>query len=260
MVPNPSTPAPSRPDYPPVVDAATWEAARADLLFREKEHTRAGDALAAERRRLPMLEVDAEARVVGADGPVPFRDLFAGREELLVYQHMWWDGAPHQGQCEGCTMTAWHLHDASYLRARGVSFAFVTTGAWDEVAPFVEFMGYTEPWFSVRDVPEPIGGGMGHLQAYLRDGDRVFLTYATTGRGCEVADPTLGLLDLMPFGRAESWQQMPEGRVVEHDACWYWRTDVDGNATWGPTGRPVPQWTRPGATAQTTLGRQGTHS
>lgn len=260
MAPEPSTPAAGRPGHPPIVDAATWEAARAELLVKEKVHTRAGDALAAERRRLPMIEVDAEARVEGPDGPVPFRDLFAGRDELLVYQHMWWDGAPHQGQCEGCTMTAWHLHDASYLRARGVSFAIVTTGAWEEVAPFVEFMGYTEPWFSVRDVPAPIGGDMGHLQAFLRDGDRVFLTYATTGRGCEVADPTLGLLDLMPFGRGEAWQEMPEGRVVENEACWYWRTDVDGHATWGPTGRPVPQWTRPGATAQTTLGRQGTHS
>ena len=166
------------PGLPEVVDRETWEAARAELLLEEKAHTRAGDALAAKRRRMPMLEVDGGATVVGADGPVPFRSLFEGRDELLVYQHMWWDGAPHQGQCEGCTMTAWHLHDASYLRAAGVSFAILTTGAWEEVAPFVAFMGYT---------------------------------------------------------------------------------DVDGNPTWGPTGRPAAQWTRPGATAQTTLGRTGMH-
>ncbi|MEJ6544560.1 DUF899 family protein [Brachybacterium paraconglomeratum] len=166
------------PGLPEVVDRETWEAARAELLLEEKAHTRAGDALAAKRRRMPMLEVDGDATVVGADGPVPFRSLFEGRDELLVYQHMWWDGAPHQGQCEGCTMTAWHLHDACYLRAAGVSFAILTTGAWEEVAPFVAFMGYT---------------------------------------------------------------------------------DVDGNPTWGPTGRPAAQWTRPGATAQTTLGRTGMH-
>ncbi len=247
------------PGLPEVADREAWEAARAELLLEEKAHTRAGDALAAKRRRMPMLEVDGDTTVVGADGPVPFRSLFEGRDELLVYQHMWWDGAPHQGQCEGCTMTAWHLHDASYLRAAGVSFAILTTGAWEEVAPFVAFMGYTEPWFSVRETAPPIGGDMGYLQCYVREGDRVFLTYAITGRGTEISDPTLALLDLTAFGRREAWQDMPEGRVAERDACWFWRTDVDGNPTWGPTGRPAAQWTRPGATAQTSLGRTGMH-
>ena len=120
---------------PPVVDRQTWQAARDELLTREKAHTRAGDELAAARRRLPMLEFDGSVEVVGPDGPVPFASLFAGRDELLVYKHMWHDGAPHQGQCEGCTYTAWHLRDAVYLAARGVWFAMVTEGPWDEVAP-----------------------------------------------------------------------------------------------------------------------------
>jgi predicted dithiol-disulfide oxidoreductase (DUF899 family) len=76
--------------------------------------------------------------------------LFQGRDELVVYKHMWYDGAPHQGQCEGCTTTAWHMKDAVYLNARGISFAVLTSGPWDEVAPYVEFMGYTQPWYSVR--------------------------------------------------------------------------------------------------------------
>jgi predicted dithiol-disulfide oxidoreductase (DUF899 family) len=156
-------------------------------------------------------------------------------------------------------MTAWHLHDAAYLRAAGVSFAILTTGPWEEVAPFVEFMGYTEPWFSVRETAPPIGGDMGYLQCYVREGERVFLTYAITGRGTEIADPTLALLDLTAFGRREAWQEMPEGRVAERDACWFWRTDADGEPTWGPTGRPAAQWTRPGATPETTLGRSGMH-
>src|SRR3954453_18723460 len=140
---------------PPVVDMATWQAERDALLVREKAHTRGGDAIAAARRRLPMVEVDGTTKVVGADGPVAFVDLFQGRDELVVYQHMWWDGAPHQGQCEGCTLSAWALRDAVYLNARGVSFAILTMGVWDEVAPFVEFRGYTHPWYSVRDAPEP---------------------------------------------------------------------------------------------------------
>ena len=85
-----------------------------------------------------MVELDGAVEVVGPDGPVPFLDLFQGRDELVVYKHMWYDGAPHQGQCEGCTTTAWHLKDAVYLNARGVSFAILTTGRWDEVASYVE--------------------------------------------------------------------------------------------------------------------------
>jgi predicted dithiol-disulfide oxidoreductase (DUF899 family) len=255
---------------PPVVDLATWQAARDELLLREKAHTHEGDAIAAARRRLPMVEFDGTVEVTGADGPVPFLDLFQGRDELVVYKHMWYDGAPHQGQCEGCTMTAWHLKDAAYLNARGVSFAILTVGEWDEVARYVEFMGYTQPWYSVRDVPAPVGEDMGRLVSFLRDGDRVFFTYTTTGRGNEAVSPSMALLDMTPYGRGEAWEDKPEGwpvigHVAEADpsergqAGWYWRADADGVATWGPTSRPVPQWTRPGATPVDTLGRRGRH-
>ncbi|GHF33637.1 putative dithiol-disulfide oxidoreductase (DUF899 family) [Amycolatopsis bartoniae] len=242
---------------PPIVDLATWQAARDELLAREKAHTREGDAIAAARRRLPMVEFDGTVEVVGPDGPVPFLDLFQGRNELVAYKHMWYDGAPHQGQCEGCTMAVWHLKDAVYLNARGVSFAILTAGRWPEVAEFVEFMGYTQPWYSVRDVTGPAGGDMGYLTCYLRDGDRVFLTYSTTGRGSEAFNGSFALLDMTVYGRREAWQDTPEGWPEGHHPCWYWRTDADGNATWGPTGRPVPQWTRPGVTPADTLGRDG---
>src|SRR5690606_25329754 len=100
------------------------------------------------------------ATVVGKDGPVPFLSLFEGRVELLVYQHMWWDGAPHQGQCEGRALTAWHLQDATSLRTAGVSFAVLTTGEKEEAEPFLAFMGCTEPRHSERRTPHPIGGDM----------------------------------------------------------------------------------------------------
>ena len=199
------------PVRPPVVDLATWQAAREELLVREKAHTREGDALAAARRRLPMVELDGAVEVAGPDGPVPFLDLFQGRDELVVYQHMWYDGAPHQGQCEGCTTTASHVKDAVYLNTRGVSFTVLTSGLWYEVAPYVEFMGYTQPWYSVRGVEAPVGGGMGHITCFLRDGDRVFLTYSTTGRGNEPVNESLGLLDMTPYGRREAAEDNPEG-------------------------------------------------
>ncbi len=254
---------------PPVVDQATWQAARDELLVREKAHTREGDAIAAARRRLPMVEFDGTVEVVGPDGPVPFLDLFQGRDELVVYKHMWYDGAPHQGQCEGCTTAAWHMHDASYLNARGVSYAVLTTGPWEEVASYVEFMGYTQPWYSVRGVDGPAGGSMGYITSYLRDGDRVFLTYSTTARGNERINGSLGLLDMTPYGRREAWEDIPdgwpEGKTFQPDggrpngSCWYWRTDAAGNADWGPTSRPVPQWARPGVTPAETLGRTERH-
>ncbi|CAM3281015.1 DUF899 domain-containing protein [Occultella aeris] len=245
-------------DRPPVVDLTTWQAARDELLVREKAHTHAGDAIAAARRRLPMVEVDGTVEVVGPDGPVPFLDLFEGRNELMLYQHMWHDGAPHQGQCEGCTIAAWHLRDAVYLNSRGVSMAIVTTGAWEEVARYVAFMGYTQPWYSVHGLDAPIGGEMGNLAFFLRDGDRVYLTYSTTGRGTEVYGP-FHLLDMTPYGRGETWEDNPDGWPQGQHACWYWRTDADGTSTWGDTSRPVPQWTRPGAGPVDTLGRHGHH-
>ncbi|MER5478688.1 DUF899 family protein [Streptomyces sp. NPDC002734] len=259
MTSTPEGPPAQLPGRPPVVDMATWQATRDELLRREKAHTHEGDAIAAARRRLPMVEFDGTVEVVGPDGPVPFLDLFQGRQELVLYKHMWYHGAPPQGQCEGCTTTAWHLKDAVYLNARGVSFAVVTTGRWDEVAAFVEFMGYTQPWYSVHDVDEPVGGSMGYLASYLRDGDRTFLTYSTTGRGTERANSSMGLLDMTPYGRGEAWEDKPEGWPEGNEPCWYWRTDEQGSATWGPTSRPVPQWTRPGATPVRTLGRHGPH-
>jgi predicted dithiol-disulfide oxidoreductase (DUF899 family) len=268
MTTSPDQPATGLPGRPPVVDLATWQAARDELLVREKAHTREGDAIAAARRRLPMVEFDPAVEVTGPDGPVPFLDLFQGRDELVVYKHMWWDGTPHQGQCEGCTTTAWHLKDAVYLNARGVSLAVLTTGRWDEVAAFTEFMGYTQPWYSVRGLAEPVGGAMGYLSCFLRDGDRAFLTYSTTGRGTEVANGSLALLDMTPYGRREGWQDNPASwpaapqagaPVGGHGApiSVFWRTDADGAASWGPASRPVPQWTRPGAVPADTLGRDG---
>ena len=218
MTTTPDDPTTALRGRPPVVDLATWQTARDELLVREKAHTREGDALAAARRRLPMVELDGTVEVVGADGPVPFLDLFQGRDELVVYHSMWYDDAPHQGQCEGCTFNLWHMKDAVYLNARGVSFAVLTSGRWDEVAPYVEFMGYTQPWYSVRDVEAALLAEEGHIICFLRDGDRVFLTYSTTGRGNEPADTVLG--------------------PARHDALWP-RRGVGGQARGLARGEPL---------------------
>ena len=238
-----TTQTPQHTALPQVVDRDTWLAERTALLVREKAHTREGDAIAAARRRLPMTEVDAGALVTGPDGPVPFLDLFDGRDQLLVYKHMWHPGKPIEDQCEGCTLSIWNVQDTSYLAARDVSFAVLCEGPWDEVAPFVDFMGYVLPWYSAHGVEDPaVGAGLvddrGLISAYLRDGDRVFLTGEVVARGVEAIMPSLKLLDMTAFGRKESWEDSPQGWPRPEGASHWWRQD----------GRPVAQWTRPGAT------------
>ena len=220
---------------PPVVDRDTWLREREALLVREKAHTREGDAIAAARRRLPMTEI-APRPLIGAQGPTPFQDIFDGRDQLVVYKHMWHLGKPFEDQCEGCTATIWDFHDAAYLRARGISFAVLGEGPYDEMAPFREFMGYTHPWYSTYGVDDPAFAGGGVIACYLRRGDRYFLTYETTGRGVEAIMSSHKLLDMTAYGRQETWEDSPEGWPQEPTYT-RWRQD----------GRPVPQWTRPGA-------------
>jgi predicted dithiol-disulfide oxidoreductase (DUF899 family) len=230
------------PAVPPVVDRATWLRERQQLLAREKAHTREGDAIAAARRRLPMTEVDANTVVVGDNGPTPLLDVFEGRDQLVVYKHMWHLGEPIEEQCEGCTISMWSFQDACYLHAAGVSFAVFCEGPWDAVRPFRDFMGYRVPWYSVYGVDDPaVAGGLadtrGLISCYLRVGDQVFLTFETINRGVEAIIPSLKLLDMTVYGRQEAWEDSPEGWPQGPKAA-IWRTD----------GRPTAQWTRPGAT------------
>ncbi|TDD21013.1 DUF899 domain-containing protein [Kribbella turkmenica] len=223
---------------PPIVDRETWCRERRTLLDREKTHTGEGDAIAAVRRRLPMTEVDATATLVGPGGPRSFLDVFEGRDQLIVYKHMWHPGAGIEGQCVGCTASIVDVHDVSYLNHRGVSFAVFCEGPWDEIAPFREFMGYTLPWYSMLGVDDDaVGPGLidepGNIACYLRDGDRAYLTNETVGRGVETIMLQAHLLDLTAYGRQESWEDSPPGWPQHPTATW-----------WQKDGRPVPQWTR----------------
>ncbi|PRZ03828.1 putative dithiol-disulfide oxidoreductase (DUF899 family) [Isoptericola sp. CG 20/1183] len=242
---------------PPVVDHDTWQAARAELLDREKAHTREGDAIAAARRRLPMTEVDATAPLMGPDGPTTLVELFGDREELVVYKHMWHAGQGIAGQCAGCTLTYWATQEPAYLTARGVSFAVFAQAPYDELEPFVEFMGYPRHWYSVADVDDEIVAGdeFGQWTSWLRQGDRVFLTGTLTGRGAEATMPTLALLDLTVRGRRETWQDSPAGWPEGGQPGWFWMSDEHYRGTSWTGGRPTVQWTRPGALPGT-----GTHA
>ena len=221
---------------PPIVDRETWLRERAALLVREKAHTREGSAIAAARRRLPMVEVDAGVSLIGPGGPTGLLDIFEGREQLLVCKHMWHAGQPFEDQCRGCTATVWNFQDATYLEGRDVTFAIWCQGPYEEFAPYRDFMGYRLPWYSVDGVDSP-GISDGWITAYLRVGDRVFQTYETDGRGCEVMMPALQLLDMTVYGRQEEWEDSPAGWPQDPTQSWFRRD-----------GRPIPQWTRPGVT------------
>jgi predicted dithiol-disulfide oxidoreductase (DUF899 family) len=235
---------------PPIVDRDTWLREREALLAREKAHTREGDAIAAARRRLPMTEV-APISLDGAGGPTPLIDIFEGRDQLVVYKHMFYPGEPIDRQCEGCTLFTWDIRDASYLNARGVTFAIFGAGPYEELARFREFMGHSHPWYSNYQVDDPAIGGVG-LACYLRQGDRVFLTYETTNRGVEAFSSSLHLLDMTAYGRQETWEDSPVD-WPQGPTGLFWRTDDRGQPVgfgenFERPGRPTPQWTRPGAT------------
>ena len=231
MTDQPGTPRPA------VTDRATWQAQLDELLVREKAHTREGDAIAAARRRLPMVEVDPATPVTGASGPVPLLDVFEGRSQLIVYYHMWHDGKPAPDQCEGCTFFNGQVSELSYLHSRGVTYAVFCAGPYAESAAYHDFMGWKMPWYSARDSADALLAGrwFGMQVCYLRDDDRVFETYWSSGRAGEVFAPAYGLLDMTLYGRQEIWENSPAGWPQP------FRTDGD---QFRHGGRPTAQWER----------------
>ncbi len=199
--------------FPPVVDAATWRRELADLRIREKAATRELDAIAAQRRRLPMVELP-EYTLTGPDGPVRLVDVFAGRSQLIVYSHMWHDGA--QWQCGGCTGFTSQFTRLGFLDPYDARFVIVTQGPIDEALAYREKVGNRMEWYSTAG--SPFGADMGAppdagfaVNVFLRDGDTVYRTWHSDGRGTEQLSHTFALVDLLPWGRQERWQDSPGG-------------------------------------------------
>ncbi|QXC60695.1 DUF899 domain-containing protein [Aquihabitans sp. G128] len=198
---------------PPVVDQATWEAELADLRAREKAATRELDAIAAARRRLPMVAMP-DYVLEGADGPVRLVDVFEGKPQLIVYNHMWFPG--ETWQCGGCTGFTSQFTRLEFLDGYDARFVIVTQGPIDEALAYKARVGNKMDWYSTADSPfgedvgAPLGGGF-QLNVFLRDGDNVYRTYNTQGRGTEQVSHSFPLIDLLPYGRQEEWQDSPEG-------------------------------------------------
>ena len=259
---RPPAAATNAPSLPAAVDRAIFQAELDTLRLREKAHTREGDAIAAARRRLPMVEVDASTPVVGAHGEVPLIDVFEGRSQLFASYMMWYDGASAAHQCEGCTMNIGHVLELGYLHSRDVTFAVLCQGPFDESNRYREFMEWEMPWYSVpsTSVDALIAGRhFGMRVCYLRDDDRVFETYWTTGRGCELMGSSYAMLDMTVYGRQEAWEDSPEGwpQRFFNTTSAQMRTDDDGRAVNRPDGRPISQWSRLAAGRSDDLGTAG---
>jgi predicted dithiol-disulfide oxidoreductase (DUF899 family) len=237
---------------PEVVDRATWQTELDKLRVREKAHTREGDAIAAARRRLPMVEVDPTIQLLGPHGPVTLLSVFEARSLLIVYFHMWHTGQPARAQCEGCTFNNGQVRELSYLHSRDVTYATFCEGPYEESIRYRDFMGWDVPWYSVpQDAVDQLVADryFGMLVCYLRHGDRVFETYWTSGRGNEVMAPSYGLLDRTVYGRQETWEDSPAG--------WPQRWGSKGGQ-FCMDGRPTAQWSRLAAGRSDDLGTKTT--
>jgi predicted dithiol-disulfide oxidoreductase (DUF899 family) len=246
---RPPAGATNAPSLPAAVDRATFQAELDRLRAREKAHTREGDLIAAARRRLPRVEVDANLALTGPKGPLTLLEAFEGRRQLIAYYFMWDTGRPAPEQCEGCTFYTTQVAELSYLHSRDITYATFCQGPYDESVRYRDFMGWDMPWYSAQASLDAllVGRQIGlfHLVCYLRDGDRVFETYWTTRRGVEAMDYSYALMDLTVYGRQEPWEDSPPGWPQR---CSNTRTDA-GSPDWPPVsvwpgGRPIAQWSR----------------
>jgi predicted dithiol-disulfide oxidoreductase (DUF899 family) len=221
-------------NLPRIVSRAEWQAARQGLLVKEKAATRARDALAAERRRLPMVHVDREYIFDGPDGKARLIDLFEGRRQLILYHFMFApgvDGWPKAG-CPGCSFVVDNIGHLAHLHARDTSFVLVSRAPLANLQAYQKRMGWKIPWFSSSEntfnndfeVTTDRGETFG-LSVFLRDGESVYHTYFTAGRGVEALGSTWTFLDLTPLGRQETWEKSPPGWPQTPPYEWWRRHD-----------------------------------
>ena len=224
---------------PPIVSAQDWEAARQQLLVKEKEVSRARDALAASRRRMPWLAVEKRYEFDGPEGRVNLLDLFHGRRQLIIYRAFFEpgvDGWPEHA-CRGCSMIADHVGHLAHLNARNTTLLFVSRAPQTDIQRVKERMGWQMPWYTVTDSFDvDFGVDEWHgTNAFIRDGAKVFRTYFINNRGDEVLGSTWSYLDMTALGRQEDWEDSPEGYPQTPPYAWWNWHDAYVEA-------PLAQW------------------
>ena len=210
---------------PPTVSREEWDAALAEMLVKEKEVMRARDALAAERRRMPWLEVRNDYRFDGPNGEVSLVDLFEGRTQLIVYRafleagvHGWPEHA-----CVGCSMVADQVAHVAHLNARDTTLAFASRAPQPDIDRVKKRMGWEMPWYTMLDdFDKDFGVDEWHgTNAFIRDGDQVYRTYFVNNRGDEQMGGTWNYLDITALGRQETWEDSPKGYPQDEPYQWW---------------------------------------
>jgi predicted dithiol-disulfide oxidoreductase (DUF899 family) len=215
---------------PPVVSTEEWKAAREELLVKEKELTRARDALAAERRRMPRLAVEKEYSFEGPNGPASFSDLFEGRRQLVVYRFFFdpdVKGYPEKG-CPGCSFVADQVAHLAHLNARDTTLVFASRAPQENIKRLKERMGWEIPWYTITDEFDSdfdVREWHGTNAFYRDDEGQIFRTYFIDGRGDEQMGSTWNYLDITALGRQEEWEDSPEGYPQTPPYTWWNRHD-----------------------------------
>jgi predicted dithiol-disulfide oxidoreductase (DUF899 family) len=224
---------------PQVVSENEWRQARNALLAKEKDLTHARDALAAERRRMPMVKVEKQYTFDSPNGPVTLLELFEGRSQLLLYHFMFAPGVngwPDAG-CPGCSMFLDNIGQFTpvHLKAREVSLAVVSRAPLEKIEAYQARMSWPHRWVSSANnsfnvdfgltTPE---GELHGMSAFLRDGDQIFRTYFTSQRGSEALGNIWGFLEATPYGRQETWEDSPPGWPQTPPYQWWRRHDEYG--------------------------------
>jgi predicted dithiol-disulfide oxidoreductase (DUF899 family) len=227
---------------PPVVSRQDWDAARAQLLVKEKALTRAGDALAAERRRMPRLAVEKSYRFETPDGPLSLLGLFAGRRQLIVYRAFFEPGVHGwpEHACIGCSMVADQVAHLAHLNARDTTLVFASRAPQADIARLQARMGWQQiPWVSITDSFDAdfdVDQWHGH-NAFIRDGDRVFRSYFINSRGDEAMGTVWSYLDMTALGRQELWEDSLQGYPQSRPYKWW-----NWNDSYVPGAAPDPEW------------------
>lgn len=213
---------------PAVVSAAEWDAERQRLLVKEKALTRARDALAAERRRMPWFAVEKAYEFVGPNGKASLLDLFEGRRQLIVYRAFFEPGVKGwpDHACAGCSFVADQVAHIAHLNARDTTLVFASRAPQPDIERLkarMEWKGKM-PWYTITDsFDADFGVAEWHgTNAFIHDGEKVFRTYFIDARGDEQMGNTWNYLDITALGRQEEWEDSPEGYPQTPPYKW-WR-------------------------------------
>jgi len=234
--------APLAMNTPPIVSPQEWQAAREQLLVKEKALTRARDALAAERRRMPWTAVEKAYEFDGPAGKVSLLDLFEGRRQLIVYRAFFEPGVHGwpEHACIGCSLLADQVSNLAHLNARDTTLVHVSRAPQADIARLKARMGWEKiPWYTITDsfdIDFGVDQWHGH-NAFIRDGGRVFRTYFINSRGDEAMGTVWSYLDMTALGRQELWEDSPEGYPQSRPYKWW-----NWNESYVPNAAPDSKW------------------